>query len=376
MVLNQDATVSGVGNIAAGIAIRIQLDSVAKVASSGSTPAAPNQSAWGNDNLNPPNTFYTVTGYTAQGQIAWGPNNQQVKGSSPFDVGTWVPNLVISWVPSIQGVALQTNGVSNTIQTLLNLESLDSSVTITDNGGGNVNLSVAPAAGLSLKVNGTPNASQSVLNLESTDASVTITDLGSGNINLQASGFSFGTSGQGWFLGAQSFAPISDDAGHAQNENGTVYAVQLMLTAKWTISHLAAFVVTGNGSSQNFTAGIYNATGTVKLIDAGAGAFDTTASQKYRSVTLGATVTLSPGLYWFAFSSNGTSGGSVLCHALETWFTQMVNGVDFIAGQVLPTRYGTAANGLVANTLPATLGSITPLDHTGAINIPVVLFAV
>lgn len=104
LVLSQDASVTGVGNIAAGVTITIQLDSDGNVASSTSTPPAANQSIWGNDNLVPSNTYYRVTGFTSAGQPAWGPNNQQVVGSSPFDVGTWVPNSVFSWTPPLQQV--------------------------------------------------------------------------------------------------------------------------------------------------------------------------------------------------------------------------------------------------------------------------------
>lgn len=103
-VLNQDSSVTGVGNVGAGVKIRIQLDSDGNVASSTSTPSAANQSIWGNDNLVPANTYYRVTGFTLEGQAAWGPNNQQVVGSSPFDVGTWVPNSVFSWTPPLQQI--------------------------------------------------------------------------------------------------------------------------------------------------------------------------------------------------------------------------------------------------------------------------------
>lgn len=91
-VLNQDASVSD-ANICSGIVIKIQLDS--------SGNAVSGSKLWGNDVLSPVNTYYRVTGYTAAGQPVFGPNNQQVVGSS-FDLGTWVPNQVISWVP--QGV--------------------------------------------------------------------------------------------------------------------------------------------------------------------------------------------------------------------------------------------------------------------------------
>ena len=148
MLLNQDSTVTGVGNICAGVEIKIQLDA------SGDVAVSPAQSVWATDVLAPPNAYYRVTGYTVQGQPAWGPNNQQVSsngtGGGTFDLGTWVPNQVISWNPPVQigkGVALETNGTPNAVQTLLNLESTDSSVIITDLGNGSVNLQSSGAKG-------------------------------------------------------------------------------------------------------------------------------------------------------------------------------------------------------------------------------------
>lgn len=87
--LSQDASVND-SNICSGVEIRIALDSSAN--------AVGGSSIWGNDVLAPVNTYYRVTGYTAKGQPAWGPNNQQVVAST-FDLGTWVPNQVVSWVP-------------------------------------------------------------------------------------------------------------------------------------------------------------------------------------------------------------------------------------------------------------------------------------
>jgi hypothetical protein len=142
-VLSQDSSVTGVGNICAGITITIQLDSDGNAASSASSPAAADQYLWGNDVLNTPNTFYKVTGFTAEGQPAWGPNNQQVYGSSPFDLGTWVPNTVYQWTPPVQQVSLNVNGVAASSQIRQNLESTDASVTITDEGNGNINFQAA-----------------------------------------------------------------------------------------------------------------------------------------------------------------------------------------------------------------------------------------
>jgi len=89
--LSQDASVNGGSNICSGVEIRIALDSSGNVVGG--------SSIWGNDVLSPINTFYRVTGYTAAGQPAWGPNNQTIQGTS-FNLGLWVPNQVISWVPT------------------------------------------------------------------------------------------------------------------------------------------------------------------------------------------------------------------------------------------------------------------------------------
>ena len=63
--LSQDATVAGVGNIAAGIAITIQLDGNGNVLNA----TSPGQQVWANDVLLPVNTFYRVTGYTAAANL-------------------------------------------------------------------------------------------------------------------------------------------------------------------------------------------------------------------------------------------------------------------------------------------------------------------
>jgi hypothetical protein len=122
--------------ICSGIEIKINLDS------SGNCVAG--QYVWGNDVLLPLNSYYKVTAYTAAGQIAWGPNNQQVMGSSSFDVGTWIPNQVISWSPSVQSLLLEVNGTPNVSQTLLNFVN-SGTVSFTNSGG---NVSATASGGL------------------------------------------------------------------------------------------------------------------------------------------------------------------------------------------------------------------------------------
>ena len=85
--------------------------------------ATASQAVWGVDQMSPTNAYYRVTGFTVSGQPAWGPNNQQVTGNGgTFDVGTWVPNQVVSWSPSLQPLDLETNGLANSDQFRLNFE--------------------------------------------------------------------------------------------------------------------------------------------------------------------------------------------------------------------------------------------------------------
>lgn len=153
--LSQDGTVND-SQICAGVQIKITLD--------GSGSIVSGQNVWGNDQLLPVNSYYIVTGYNANGQLSWGPNNQQIVGSGgTFDVGTWIPNSVISWIPPVQSVNLEVNGVPISSQMLLDF--VDSaSVSFTNPSGGVV---TATAGGSSeFEVNGTPLTSQTVVNFQ------------------------------------------------------------------------------------------------------------------------------------------------------------------------------------------------------------------
>ena len=96
-VLSQDESVND-SQICAGVEVKILLNA------NGSVITSPAQYLWGNDQMLPINSYYTVKGYTLEGQIAFGSNNQQVIGNGgTFDLGSWVPNQVVSWVPQFIG---------------------------------------------------------------------------------------------------------------------------------------------------------------------------------------------------------------------------------------------------------------------------------
>lgn len=95
LLLSQDAQVDS-DQIAAGRELKISLDQ------NGNIVTSPAQYVWPNDVLTPANTFYTVSAYTAEGQLVWGPNSQQVFSSpSPYDVGVWVPGIVNTIVTQV-----------------------------------------------------------------------------------------------------------------------------------------------------------------------------------------------------------------------------------------------------------------------------------
>ena len=178
LYLSQDAQILGVGNIASGIAIKVSLDV------NGSAVAS--QMVWGNDQMLPPNSYYRVIGYTAAGQPAWGPNNQQIIGNGgTFDLGTWIPNAVFSWTPPPQPLQLQTDGTSNPNQGVLNFKDT-ATVTWATDANGDQQATASTPPGIDLQVNSVDNASQTKLNFEDT-GSVTWVSSAGGVVKATAS---------------------------------------------------------------------------------------------------------------------------------------------------------------------------------------------
>ena len=141
LLLSNDESV-GESQICAGVEITVPLDAFGNVVSS------PGVFVYATDVMIPINAYYRVTGYTAEGQTAWGPNCQQIPsggvGAGTFDLGSWVPNTVISWFPSPQPLVLEVNGETASSQTLLNITGSG----VTDEGNGTIQIS--GGGGLSL----------------------------------------------------------------------------------------------------------------------------------------------------------------------------------------------------------------------------------
>lgn len=309
--LSQDALVTGVAQIGSGVAVKIKLNS------SGSIDTTVAQSVWGNDQLSPPNTFYTVTGYTSKSQLAWGPNYQQVIGNGgTFDVGTWVPNQVTNWTPPLQVPILKTNGVVNVVQNLQNLVQ-GSNITIVSDDDGDVTISASGGGGVTFNTPGLGG----FWNCD-------------GDPSLGAGGSLAGPSGTGQLL-----------------------VMQKSLSATYTIRKVV-FTLQSDSGANNGThvyIGIYSADGTTKLLDTGAILTPFNTSATTYNTTLASPVTLPPGTYYIAFGIDTTS--PVQTTGLFPFDRTF---------QTLNTNYpriGTAANVISGGALPATLGTVTGADE-------------
>jgi hypothetical protein len=129
MKLSSDEEVNN-SLICSGVEIRIQLDA------NGNVVTSPAQYVWGNDVMFPVNSYYRVTGYTANGQSCYGPNNQQVVGPT-FDTGSWTPNSVISWTPPAQSPSVEINGTQLSSATVVDFVN-SPTVTFVDTGSGQI----------------------------------------------------------------------------------------------------------------------------------------------------------------------------------------------------------------------------------------------
>lgn len=305
--LNQDNSVTGAANIAAGIEITITLNS------SGGVDTGTPQYVWATDVMTVPNAFYRVTGYNAQGQPAWGPNNQQVisggVGGGTFDVGTWVPNSVFSWTPPNQPISLQTNGTPNTVQNIENLKA-GANITLTSDGTGGTTIAAAAPAGIQLQTNGTNNGSQAKLNLEN-GSGITISDDGIGGITISnaSPGPTLSVAGQGWMIGPGYFDSALLSSGVSQNSlpvTNSVHVQQFQVPYAVTFRRWS-WKITGSAIPATLGFAIYSADGLTKLIDTG-GIVKATDSPTYVMGTF-SPVTLPPGSYWFAWAATGTAQG-------------------------------------------------------------------
>jgi hypothetical protein len=284
---------------------------------------AVSQALWGNNNITPSTTFYTVE-FWDQGRIT-------SSGNYIFNANT---NL---------------------------------------NTAAQLNAPPVPAGfQLVLENNGVLNSSQNTLNLESTDSSVVITDEGNGTLNLQASS---SASPARYMVGPGLLTP----PGHADvtgiypsgDTALDVIATHFNLPCSLVFNTLS-FAFIGGSAGINFTFGIYSglssATPGTLLWSSGIIAVPNTSSNMEVTVPL---MTLSPGDYYLAMSTNAPLGGAqiygVVMDSLSKGSANIVNHSQIMFG----LASNAAATGPV---LPSTLGTLSINAGSNSWGYPMVMF--
>ena len=160
--------------------------------------------------------------------------------------------------------------------------------------------------------------------------------------------------GQAGFWGgatAAAYAHVPGVSFLALAGSNVVKTWQFILPFSITVNRAGTIVNLVRVAGSHFNAGVYSGDGNTKLIDV---VFDGSLST-VQFVTLGTPVSLSPGVYFFAYSSTAST-------IQMSGFTGLSGNAPNLAGVFNQnfTRYGTAANSTSGNVMPATLGAITP----------------
>lgn len=247
---------------------------------------------------------------------------------------------------------LQTNGVNNTVQTVLNIEGAKSVQVSSDNSGD------ITITGPLFQSNGVSNITQNKINLYSSDNSITITSDASGNVNLQASESLPTTQ---WFASAgwTTEVYILSLATGTFNDSTDIVAAQFVLDTGFVVNKVVipAF---GSNLTGSVGAAIYNASLT-KVVDPG----PITISNAQQVISV-SPVTLPAGVYWFAWASTNNSASTV-CFTPASANLTAYNAVN--ADTV---RLGLNAFGY-SGTMPSTLPTLTKVPQV--ISIPVIVFS-
>ena len=300
-VLNQDGVVN-TSQICAGIKVIVHLDGYGAIIAG--------QYVWGNDQMSPANSFYKVTGYTANGQIAWGPNNQQVTGNGgTFDTGSWTPNSVISWTPAIQPLELQVNETLNVDQNLLDLHQ-GANITLTDNGLGRVTITATGSVPI--------------------PASAGPFFIGPGFMTTQLPGVASGVINAGWVNG--------------------IRVTRFVLPIGMVIARASFLAQTNSNGLCSFA--IYSADGSTKIVDSGV--FNSTGfSNPTIQTKTFSPVTLPAGVYWLAQTDASVSGGWAITNFNSGSLDQLIQGSSPARG-LRGKSSSTSASGVMPSSIVVT----------------------
>lgn len=162
--------------------------------------------------------------------------------------------------------------------------------------------------------------------------------------------------GYALFPQVSSVSPSDTTAIQPVSPANDVSVIQVVLPFQIKVSDIQIYVDTLQ-AGKNFGCGIYSADGETLLLETGA---ISTASAGKKKVTLGTAVTLDAGVYWYAWTADGTT--------LRVRGLAAAGAVNDLFDDTNP-QMGDAENGGTNGVLPATLGTIT---YVG-LNIPLSL---
>jgi hypothetical protein len=263
---------------------------------------------------------FTIQAY-GNGGSAPLPGSPTCSGTLPKSVGGGFGSNTSTSIPG--STRFQTNGVDNTVQTLLNLRSTDGTVKLTADSSGDVDFST--------RVNCNHFWG------------------GVGTINCAP----VGTGGR-----------ISPNA-----SSNTVACIKFYLDASQSIGRVIINCLQTNTGTGKAAFGIYDAGGNL-ITQACYTGLGGAVGPMEQAVTT--PVQLSPGNYWFCYSSDAFADALpflVATVALDRQENELLN-----ASSVGDPIVATAANAMSGGVLPATLGALTALNLSSLRSIPRVVF--
>jgi hypothetical protein len=158
------------------------------------------------------------------------------------------------------------------------------------------------------------------------------------------------TADQGYFFAPTVFIPHDIVANTAVGANNQVRVMQFVLPFRVTVTRISMEVTTAAASAV-CDAGIYAADGNTRHVYAGANSGFSAGTTGVKTVTLGASVTLAPGAYYYAWTCSDAT--------VQVRLLNNPGGQNSLLNAVTVEKNGTAANAASAGILPTTLGTIT-----------------
>lgn len=247
------------------------------------------------------------------------------------------------------------------------------------NGAANLNTAaqlntpaVPPGFKLVLQNTGANNSSQSLLNLESTDGSIVITDVGAGTLNLQSGGrlspdFMFGP-GNFTLTGVN---PVSEQT--LASTSLRVNCAKFAVPYNCNFSKMDFVGASNIGPGSDIVVGVYDSTGATLIWTSGALHIPNGGAQNF-TIALSSHLILTPGNYYMAWTAHDT-GNATVWGWDATSFTLTSGSTDENIVNQNVVHFGWGSNAATSGpTLPSSLGTLTAVVLGGNAGLPAFFF--